>query len=119
MFKSKEEKRKYEREWYKTTGKEKRKAANKRWREKQREEFKEFKSFLKCSRCPEDHISCLEFHHLNPNIKEIEIGKAVSIWSISRLKKEIEKCEVLCSNCHKKEHYNKRQAGVDGDTLVL
>jgi ribosomal protein S21 len=26
--------------------------------------------------------------------------------SLKRLKAEIEKCEVLCANCHAKEHYS-------------
>ena len=104
MFKDKETKKIYERNWYKTTGKEKRKAANNRWRDKQRAEFQEFKKTLKCNRCPEDHIACLEFHHIDPNQKEVEIGVAASKWSVERLKTEIIKCEVLCANCHRKEH---------------
>jgi hypothetical protein len=28
-------------------------------------------------------------------------------WSIARVFEEIEKCEVLCANCHFKEHWNK------------
>lgn len=71
--------------------------------------FDEYKSTLKCKKCPENHPSCLEFHHRNPNEKEIALGDAVRLgWSKERTMKEIEKCDVLCSNCHRKLHYNKK-----------
>jgi len=68
--------------------------------------IKEYKSKLKCSKCPEDHIACLEFHHEDPKYKEISISQIASRgWSKERLLKEINKCIILCSNCHKKLHY--------------
>lgn len=68
--------------------------------------FKEYKSHLKCSRCPEDFWACLEFHHKNSDNKEIILSRvAENGWSIERIKKEIAKCEVLCANCHRKEHF--------------
>jgi hypothetical protein len=64
------------------------------------------KDELKCVKCNEDHPACLEFHHLDPNEKEIGISLAVSnCWSIARIEKEMKKCIVLCSNCHRKLHY--------------
>jgi len=102
---TKEEKREYERNWYKTIGKEKRKIANKRWEIKKLEEYKLLKTTLKCNRCGETHIACLEFHHLDPTEKEGNIGHICRRYSTERLKREMEKCEVLCANCHRKEHY--------------
>ena len=104
-MKTLEDRRAYEKNWYKTTGKDKRNAANTRWQEKTRIAFKDFKSTLKCARCPETHITCLEFHHLDPSLKEVAIGSVASTWSLTRIKKELEKCIVLCANCHRKEHY--------------
>ena len=67
--------------------------------------FQEYKSSLCCTRCPENHPSCLQFHHNDPTEKEIEISKAITNgWSKDRILKEIEKCTVLCANCHCKEH---------------
>lgn len=67
--------------------------------------FAELKSKLKCNRCPENHIACLQFHHTDPSIKEIAVSKAVAeCWAKERILAEIEKCEVLCANCHFKEH---------------
>jgi hypothetical protein len=57
-----------------------------------------------CSRCGYNkNIASLEFHHLNPLEKEITPSKLINRkWEI--LKKEIDKCVLLCSNCHKEEH---------------
>ena len=65
------------------------------------------KSTLKCNRCPETHYACLTFHHTDPNKKDIEISNAVkSGWGKERILIEIDKCEVLCANCHLKHHYS-------------
>ncbi len=78
----------------------------KRNRESIRRWFKEYKSDLGCEKCEEAHISCLEFHHEDPKEKEISVSTAVSrCWSIERIEKEVDKCTVLCSNCHKKLHW--------------
>lgn len=67
--------------------------------------FREYKTNLKCNRCPEDHPACLEFHHKNGD-KDLEIAYMVNQgYSKKRILKEIEKCEVLCANCHRKEHH--------------
>ena len=105
MFQTEERRREWERNWYKTIGKEKRTAANKRWERKKMDEFRALKAKLKCNRCPENHIACLEFHHIDPTEKEGNIGQICRNYSTKRLLKEIEKCEILCANCHRKEHY--------------
>jgi hypothetical protein len=106
MFKDKETKRAYERNWCKTKGREKRREANSRWRLKKREEFKRIKTALKCKICGEPHIACLDFHHIDQSLKEGSIGVIANTYSTKRLLKEIEKCEILCANCHRKLHYN-------------
>jgi len=58
-----------------------------------------------CCKCGEKHPACLDFHHRNPDDKEIEISKVADHWGLVKLKKEVEKCDVLCSNCHRKEHW--------------
>lgn len=75
--------------------------------------FHEYRKTLKCGRCGENHPACLEFHHSDPNKKEYNIGTIVySTYSIKTILKEIEKCEILCSNCHNKEHYKYENAPV-------
>lgn len=65
----------------------------------------EYKSELKCQVCGENDIVCLDFHHNNPDEKEYNISHMVSRgYSKERIMKEINKCSVLCANCHRKLH---------------
>lgn len=60
----------------------------------------------KCEKCGEDNIFKLTFHHKNPNEKEFEYGDYNDRrWSF--LKEELDKCSLLCYNCHKELHYNR------------
>lgn len=69
--------------------------------------FSEFKKNLCCEICGENDIICLDSHHTNPGKKDINVSKAVhSGWGKEKILKEIEKCKILCSNCHRKEHRN-------------
>ena len=64
------------------------------------------KETLCCNRCPENHIACLQFHHIDPSQKEMGIAQMVNqCWSVGKIQSEMDKCEVLCANCHAKEHY--------------
>ena len=81
---------------------------NTRNRNKNIEWFKEYRKKLKCIKCGENHISCLEFHHKNPKNKEYNVSSITSgTYGIETIMKEIKKCDVLCANCHRKEHYKK------------
>lgn len=87
----------------------KKKEQNFQRRKEAQQYISELKSTLKCTHCDENHPACLEFHHIDPSLKDLEVGKAArDRWGIARIKKEIDKCLVLCSNCHKKEHFNQR-----------
>lgn len=77
--------------------------------QQRREWFNEFKKTLKCIKCEENHISCLEFHHRNPEEKDFEIAAFVSTASKEKILNEIKKCDVLCSNCHRKTHWEQKQ----------
>ena len=76
-----------------------------------RQEFENYKKNLKCEICGENHSATLDFHHKEPNKKEIIISEAIWRWSWNSIKKEIDKCSVLCSNCHRKLHYEEKMAG--------
>jgi DNA-binding CsgD family transcriptional regulator len=49
-------------------------------------------------------IWALEFHHKDSNEKDFTIS-TYSTLSWEKLKKELDKCELRCSNCHKEIHY--------------
>lgn len=59
----------------------------------------------KCTRCGycRNHAA-LEFHHLDPSKKEINIAGDGIKGSWKRLTEELKKCVLLCSNCHREEH---------------
>lgn len=56
-----------------------------------------------CADCGEADRIVLEFDHLEPSIKHFSISQAVRLghpWEVVVM--ELEKCQVLRSNCHKK-----------------
>jgi len=64
------------------------------------------KAEKKCSKCKQGKFYILDFHHLDPNEKEINVSRAVSCgFGRERLQKEIDKCIVLCRNCHGELHH--------------
>lgn len=50
-------------------------------------------------------LSALEFHHIDPKEKEFNFSHAAS-KSWDSIKSELEKCVLLCSNCHRHFHHN-------------
>ena len=65
-----------------------------------------------CTRCGADDLACLDYHHSNPDQKEMDVGTMITYgYGRDALKSEIETCEVLCANCHRKEHYTKPTEG--------
>ena len=46
-----------------------------------------------------------DFHHRDPTEKEAHWGQLRS-WSWNRIVLEIDKCALLCANCHRMEHAN-------------
>ena len=68
----------------------------------------------KCQICGYDKcITALEFHHINPNEKDINFSDNVNrSWITTR--NEIQKCILVCANCHREIH-----AGLIDNTLLL
>jgi hypothetical protein len=56
-----------------------------------------------CVECGESNPIVLQFDHIDENDKTKEISKLVTEkYGIDTIKKEIDKCQVLCANCHLK-----------------
>jgi transposase len=54
-----------------------------------------------CRLCGYDRCAAaLEFHHLDPAAKEFGVAQNGMGRSIERLRAEVRKCVLLCSNCH-------------------
>ena len=60
----------------------------------------------KCEICGYDkNIAALEFHHKDPSTKEFQIDvRHFSNTKLETLEKELDKCILLCSNCHREIH---------------
>jgi hypothetical protein len=57
----------------------------------------------KCSCCGYNkYFGALEFHHKNAKEKDFSISK--SCMSFNKIKKELDKCILVCSNCHREIH---------------
>jgi transposase len=53
-----------------------------------------------CRLCGYDrHVAALEFHHLDPYTKEFGLAQR-GAHRIDKLRAEVRKCVLLCSNCH-------------------
>ena len=76
-----------------------------------RERYKEMAvEFLggKCRSCGYHKcIAALQFHHIDPKIKDRSI-KDLICGSWKRIEKELKKCVLLCANCHFELHYKNR-----------
>lgn len=58
-----------------------------------------------CSFCKENNPICLDFHHLNPDKKIKAVSTIARHKSLSKMIIEINKCIVVCANCHRKIHF--------------
>lgn len=105
--KDKEKGKEWRRKWWSSLSSERKKEKQ----DKANERARIVKAFLAdykiskgCSDCGyKGHHSALDFDHVNGQ-KEINLCFAKSI---TQAKKEITKCEVVCSNCHRIRTYNR------------
>lgn len=65
-----------------------------------------YKETRGCKNCPESDPVCLQFHHRDPLTKKFQIAdKLVANYKTNKeLLEEIDKCDILCANCHFKLH---------------
>lgn len=60
-----------------------------------------------CQVCGLVDAPCVyDFHHIDPSKKDFSISH-YKAYSFNLIKDELDKCILLCSNCHRKEHWNK------------
>ena len=72
------------------------------WRKRTKKKLIEYKGG-KCELCGYNKCdSALQFHHKDPTEKDFSIsGRSLSF---DRLKEEVDKCMLVCSNCHAEIH---------------
>lgn len=58
-----------------------------------------------CIHCGETHPACLDYHHRDPSTKTHNLSRMIRSSTKEAILAEIAKCDVLCSNCHRKLHW--------------
>ena len=73
-----------------------------RWKRRKREAI-EYKGGA-CSVCGySKYYGALHFHHRDPSTKEANWTK-IRLWTWNKVLTELDKCDLLCANCHAEEH---------------
>src|SRR5690348_15620190 len=105
-MRDKEKQRLYQQEYRKTyirpyESEMKRRASRSERVKRNQEWLAQYKQEKGCFDCGYNkHPSALEFDHLRDKFKDIS-DMVKNGFSIKRLQEEIDKCEVVCSNCHR------------------
>jgi hypothetical protein len=63
----------------------------------------EHKQACGCTYCDERETVCLDFHHIFPEEKSFGLSR-VTTQSLETIAAEIDKCVLVCKNCHAKIH---------------
>ena len=84
--------------------------SRKRTRLRNKEYVQNLKSTNPCTDCGQKyHFSQMDFDHVNDD-KEFNLAIATNATiSLDRIKLEIEKCELVCSNCHRLRTWKRQQ----------
>jgi len=75
-------------------------------RREERIEYIRSKKDVPCIDCGKSYPRpVMEFHHLDPTIKDERFGvRQMKCWSEKRIDEELSKFVVLCANCHRMRH---------------
>ena len=95
-----------EEHFYKSAKYQCKKCWNKRTADTGKEKVRQLKEEYggKCTQCGYDRDPhALEFHHLDPTVKEFHLGEARG-FNIEKLRAELDKCILVCRNCHTEIH---------------
>lgn len=58
-----------------------------------------------CEVCGYDrYVGALQFHHRDPSKKDFSISKSGNCHTWENVKAELDKCDMLCANCHAERH---------------
>lgn len=76
-----------------------------KYKERQ-QDIEMIKSNLCCAKCGDSRGYVLDFHHKDPDKKSDGVAQMLrnnTPWE--KIEEEMEKCIVLCANCHREFHY--------------
>ncbi len=110
--------RSYYKNYYKTTNKERKRlyTKNRAAAQEIRMLIAEKKS-VPCMDCGQTYPTyVMDFDHRNPKDKSFMISSSVRARSIELVRKEIEKCDVVCANCHRIRTHSDSTGGIGRPT---
>ena len=89
----------------------------------EKDRYKKKKDFAnnqkrKCVKCGETRTYVLDFHHINKDDKDFTIGR-MKKGDFNVIQNEIDKCVVLCANCHREFHYLERVNNITLEEYLL
>jgi len=104
-YKDVEDRKAYHRDWY-ARNRVQRVEQILAYKKRELDKFRAYKAAQKCVICGYCRcVEALDFHHCEGAEKEFTINEMVRAHiSFARVKKEIDKCCVLCANCHQEVH---------------
>lgn len=107
--------RAYQKKWYEANKEEhkKRTKANKiKHYERNKQRINDLKSYpcTDCGNC--FNPVAMDYDHINPSNKKINISKMMNAYSWERIQEEIAKCELVCANCHRVRTHERIKMGV-------
>lgn len=63
-----------------------------------------------CTQCGNSyHHAAMQFHHRQPHKKHAKLSTMFGRYSWSRIEDELDKCDLLCANCHAVHHYKEHR----------
>lgn len=71
-----------------------------KWDSNQRVKFNEYLATQSCLDCGENDPVVLEFDHRGDKL--FNVSEKVGVIPLTKLMLEIDKCDVLCANCHRR-----------------
>ena len=104
-YKDRNKQKEYQQKHHQRTKKKKRKQQNQLKDKRQHFVLEEMqRRGGKCAKCGFSDIRALDWHHLDPNEKVNSISEMVrDRVSMDKLQAELDKCELICANCHRIE----------------
>jgi len=96
-------------------------ARNKRKWQQQKIKIQELRDSLveyaggKCAICKKKYSTCVyDFHHIDPETKSYNISTMIGSFGSAEkeedLHNEVDKCLLLCSNCHRELHWGDKNS---------
>ena len=67
--------------------------------------LEQYKKQRKCESCGNSDFRVLDFHHKDLKNKDFNISDFRYRAGFKKLQEEVEKCTLLCANCHRIVHY--------------